>query len=510
MRGVSKAFGSTQALRGVAMDIPGATIHGLVGGNGSGKSTLIKILAGVHRADAGEINVRESSFDATAMTPVVARQAGLRFVHQHSAVFPSLTVAENLAIGHGFEQRAPGAPIRWRAQRRRAAEVLDRFKIEAGPDQLVSATRPATRSMIAIARALQDQEGRHEGMLVLDEPTRSLPDAEVEILLSALRRYAEAGQTILFVSHRLEEVLSATSSITVLRDAEIVGTYTSSELNHDDLVKLVVGRSLDELHGALRSGEIKKSAQPLLQVRNVSSGLVNDVSFSLHGGEVLGVTGLLGSGRSTLLRMLFGLAGVSQGRISLDGEDLRTKSPRDAMKAGFAYVPEDRGEEAAFEQLSVTDNLAIAVLEAYWSAGRLRARALRADSERLISEYSVKCQGESAPFASLSGGNQQKVILARWMRRDPKVLLLDEPTQGVDVGARSQIYKLIRDAAVEGMGVLVVSSDTEELELLCDRVIVMHRGRISAELEAASTVDIELERLVKADTGERSGKLSGP
>ena len=345
--------------------------------------------------------------------------------------------------------------------------------------------------MVAIARALQDQEGEQTGVLVLDEPTASLPAAEVEHLLSALRRYAAAGQTILFVSHRLDEVVGFADQATVLRDGQVAGTLTGDEITENRLIELIAGRALDRLFPDMPE---VVSDEHVIEVSHLSGGPLRDVSFGLRKGEVLGIAGLLGSGRSELLKMLFGAYGSKGGTISLDGKPVRFRDIGDAMDAGIAYVPEDRGTEASFPAMSVSDNLSAAIIPNYWKGLRLRDRRARADSRSAIDQFFIKASSEQQRMATLSGGNQQKVIVARWLRREPKVLLLDEPTQGVDVNARAEIYALVRNAVAAGCSVLVVTSDFEELSHVSDRVLVLAGGTITAELNAP---DIEPARLTE-------------
>jgi ribose transport system ATP-binding protein len=491
--GVSKSFGANQALREATFALGSGEIHALVGANGSGKSTLIKILAGVQGGDTGAIQVGGETFGADSFTAAQSRRAGIRVVHQQDFVLPDLTVAENLALGRGFECTRFGR-IRWRQQRKRAEQVLERFQIAASPDQELASTRPATQAMIAIARALQDQENTDEGVLILDEPTAALPQEEATILFEALTRYAQAGQSILFVSHRLEEVLNHTQNVTILRDGKVLGSWASGDLDHDFLAEKIAGRSLHSLHESLQGSEAAGST--LLEVRGLSGGPVKGVDFSVRAGEVLGIGGLLGSGRSTVLKLLFGLIPLDEGEVRLREAPITVGSPRQAMRQGFAYVPEDRLKESAFPELTVSENMSIAALDRYWRRGRLRLRRERSDTRNLVGDFAIKCSSTQDDLASLSGGNQQKVILARWMRREPTVLLLDEPTQGVDVGSRAEIYALIKRVTAEGSAVVLVSSDAEEIDLLCDRIIVLRQGRISAALTTEDSDDVAIERLM--------------
>jgi ribose transport system ATP-binding protein len=497
---VKKSFAGTQALTGVSFELSGGSIHALLGGNGSGKSTMIKILAGVYDADDGQLELRGERLDARAMTPTRARAMGLRFVHQQQAIFPELTVAENLAIGHGF-QTGRGGRIRWRTIRRRSREVLDRFHIDADPSLDLGELSPSQQAMVAIARALQDQEGEHESVLVLDEPTASLPASEVDLLLSALKRYAADGQTILYVTHRLREVLQVADRATIFRDGRMVATVESSEMDHDSLVELIMGRRVEQL---LSRSNSKVVGNPVLQVDNLAGGPVHDASFALQAGEIIGIGGLLGAGRSTLLKLLFGVIPIEAGTVRLDGKRVTLASPRHAMAAGISYQPEDRLTDAAFTDMSVVENLGMATTREFFRMGRLHHRAEHREARAIIDTFQIKASSLNAPFTSMSGGNQQKVVLARWLRRTPRLLLLDEPTQGVDVGARAEIWQLVRRAVNQGATALVVSSDLEELSRVCDRVLILRAGRIEAELAGSDLTEDRLDHLTLTATAKVS------
>lgn len=500
VEGFWKAFGATQALADVAFDLRRGSIHALLGGNGSGKSTLIKILAGVVTADAGRIEAGGVSWDAADASPVLAHDAGIRFVHQQNSTFLALTVAENLHIGRGFEMGRAGR-IDWRAARKRTVDLLDRFEIYAHPDQQVGELGRATQTMIAIARALQDQPDAEKGVLVLDEPTSSLPAHEVDLLFKALRRRASAGQSILFVTHRLDEVFDIADRATMLRDGRLVVTLDSAGTTQDELCELMIGHSLGAESRQTATASATATAETVLEVESLGAMAVNEASFKLHRGEVLGVAGLLGSGRTTLLRLLFGVIQPERGDIKLEGQPIRLGSIQDAVASGFAYVPEDRVSEAAFLELPVTDNIGMTLLGRYYRRLIFHHRQERADARASISAFTIKAESEQTVLSSLSGGNQQKVILARWLRLDPKILLLDEPTQGVDVGARVELYGLIREATKRGTSVIVVSSEFEEFEKICDRVLIFQHGRVTAEVSGADIDAEHLERVVQAGAG---------
>jgi ribose transport system ATP-binding protein len=473
--GVSKAFPGTQALVDAELEVRRGEIHALVGGNGSGKSTMVKILAGVYRADRGSVSIDGGEpLDAGDITPALSHSVGIRVVHQDLGIFPEMTVAENIALGAGFDTDRLRR-IRWRAFRRRAAALIERFEIEARPDQAMEDISVANQTLVAIARALQDQKGPR-GLLILDEPTAALPAHEVELLFDSLRRFAAAGQSILYISHRLDEILGLCSRVSVLRDGRSEGTYPTRELSESDLTRLILGRELQTSSSALS----RSSGERLLRIEGLTGGPLRGVDLEVRRGEVVGIAGLLGSGRSTLLHTVFGERPRESGTIEFAGEPVEFSHPREAMAAGIALVPANRGAEAAFFDKSIGFNVAAASLSRYWRRMLLRDRWIRKDAERLIERYAVRAPGPAATMETLSGGNQQKVVVARWMHRVPRLLLLDEPTQGVDVGARADIYGFVRDVVGKGVGVLLVASDLEELGLVCDRVLVLRGGRLVA------------------------------
>jgi ribose transport system ATP-binding protein len=489
---LSKTFPGTRALIDVSFDIRAGEIHALVGGNGSGKSTLIKILAGVYHADpGGTIILGDTEVAADHMTPAKAKAMGLHFVHQNPAVFPDLSVAENMVIGHGFETTPVGS-IRWRGLRRQTQALLDRFEINVRPEALVRSLRPAERTMVAIARALQDQEGQHTGVLVLDEPTASLPRAEVVRLMGALNRFAAAGQTILFVSHRLDEVIDTAARATVLRDGRLAGTLVGDEITEQRLIELIAGRALDRMYPVMPP---VASDEVALEVQGVTGGPLHGVSFQVRRGEVLGIAGLLGSGRSELLKMIFGAYPIKSGKLLVEGKPVKFRDIGDAMAAGIAYVPEDRGGEAAFLDQTLSDNVVASSISRYWKALKLRNRAIDHDARDIIDRYFIRASSEHQKMGTLSGGTQQKVVLARWLSRHPRILLLDEPTQGVDVNARAEIYALISKAVGEGCSVLLVTSDFAELSRVADRAVILAGGRIVAELRGTEIEPVRLTEL---------------
>jgi ribose transport system ATP-binding protein len=476
---ITKTFPGTRALDRVSMEFRRGEIHALLGNNGSGKSTLIKILAGVYTADpGGVIHVGGQSFEASHFTPELARRQRLHFVHQNPGLFPMLSVAENLAIGRGFETRS-WSRIDWRKQAGRADELIRRFHIRATPDLPAYQLEPPDRTLVAIARALQDQDGADQGVLILDEPTASLAGPEVERLLATLRRYAEAGQTIVYVSHRLDEVLKSSDRVSALRDGRHVGTADIAGLDETKLVSLMLGREIEALQRPVARA---KNARSVLTVNRLRGAHVSDMSFDVAEGELLGLAGLLGSGTSNVLRMLFGADARSGGELRLDGEVYAPATPEEAIGRSVAYVPPDRALEGSFHALSVRANLSAVNVSRYFQGLRLRHDREHDDALDAIARYMISAASDEQALSTLSGGNQQKVMLARWLRDRPKLLLLDEPTQGVAAHARTEIHALLREAASKGMGLVIVSSDFTELTQLCDRVLVIAQGRIVTEV----------------------------
>ncbi|HEY3737510.1 MAG TPA: sugar ABC transporter ATP-binding protein [Jatrophihabitans sp.] len=491
---VAKTFGGTHALQDVTFDIPRASVHALCGGNGSGKSTLIKILAGVYQADAGTIEINGQEHEAARTNPGWAEANGLYFVHQAVGTFPSMTVAENFAVSSTFGAGSL-APIPWRSVHRRVRDVLERFEIDVSPKTLMAQVPPATQTMIAVARALQDEDEAGRGILVLDEPTAALPAEEAQTVLDAMRGYARRGHAVVFVSHRLSELLAVSDSATFLRDGRHIRTCDATDLDERSLVQLITG------HAPFTPEKDTLNTDPTparLRLEGFAVGPLDNVSIEVRAGEIVGIAGLLGSGRSTLLQSLFGVRSPRGGRAMLDDVELVLGDIPAAISNGIAYVPEDRAGQAAFAELPVRTNLTVPHLGRYWNRLWLRKKAERSDTHAAIERYQVKVAGPEAYFATMSGGNQQKVVLARWLELAPRLLLLDEPTQGVDVGARAAIHQLVRQAAASGAAVLLVSSDPQELVDACDRVLGMHDGRITGE---ATGAELTAQRCVELSHG---------
>lgn len=499
VRELTKSFSGTQALKRVSLDIMPGEIHALVGGNGSGKSTLVKALAGIQPADGGTITFAGAQVHAAEMTPTVAKQHGFRVVHQDLGVFGSMSVMENLAFGRGYELTRLGR-IDWRRQRRLAIDLIERFEIPARPDTLLEELTATARTQVAIARALQDTDENTSGLLVLDEPTASLPAQEVESLLAALRRYRAMGQSILYISHRLGEILELTDRVTALQDGVNVGTHRTAELDELRLVRLIVAEREESVY--IPPPPPAAQAAPVLEVKELSAGPLRSVDLTVRSGEIVGLAGLVGSGRSEVLRAIFGDLPVRGGSITIDGVAGAIRHPSDAVKAGVALVPEDRVREAAFLDLTITVNLASVDFGAHRVAGRISDTRMRDSAREAVRRFGVKTNDEQALLSSLSGGNQQKTIVGRWLGRAPRLLLFDEPTQGVDVGARADIYRLLHEAVAEGAAAIVVASDFEELANVVHRAIILRDGRVTAEVGGDDLTPQRLLELTSIRNGE--------
>jgi ribose transport system ATP-binding protein len=479
VRGLAKSFGGTQALRGVDLSLLPGEVHGLLGENGSGKSTLIKILAGFHAPDAGELWV-DGEPVALPLSTGQFRELGLSFVHQQLGLVESLTVLENLRVAELASSRSRFR-ISWRRERARARETFERYGLRIDPRAIVADLKPVERALLAIVRALEENRsgGRGHGVLVLDEPTVFLPREGIERLFALVRDAAAAGASILFVSHDLDEVREITDRVTVLRDGSLVGTVVTAETSERRFVEMIIGRERAAM-GELAHHDLSE-ARVAVAVEGLTGAAVRGVSFELHAGEVVGLTGLLGSGFDEVPYLLYGGRPASSGRLRLDGRsyDLTRLRPPAAIEAGMALIPADRPADGAVASLPVAENVGLSVLDRYSTPVFVDRRRLRRDAAALMREFDVRPGDPSLPYGALSGGNQQKALLAKWFQTEPRLLLLDEPTQGVDVGARQQIYELIRAAAASrGMCVVCASSDYEQLATLCDRVIVFGRGRV--------------------------------
>jgi ribose transport system ATP-binding protein len=498
IRGLSKNYPGTVALDGVDVDVPAGRIHALLGGNGSGKSTLVKILAGVETGDPGGVlELSSTSVASDRVTPAWARASGLAFVHQDLGLFERLTVAENLYAGQPYPRRH--GHVDWRAMRHAADRDLARFGIRVRAGALVGELRPVEQTLVAVVRALRTSESAHDRILVLDEPTARLPRSEVDRLLEALRGYAAQGQTVVYVSHRLDEVLQVADSVTVLRDGRHVTTRSTEGLSESELATLIAG---DRLPATARRGiPAVATRAAALELRGLSGRTFGAIDLRVCEAEVVGLAGLVGSGRTNLLETVFGVQ-RGDGTIMVGGRELPPGDVRASIAAGLAYVPENRAADSAFLNLGIPENLSAAASRRYRRGLRYHHRAERDAAAGAIRTYGIRTPAVTALLSQLSGGNQQKTMLARWLDLEPKVLLLDEPTQGVDVGARADIYGHVRAAVAVGSAALVASSDLRELLELADRILVLSGGRVTLEAPAADLDEHSLTEHIYGTTRE--------
>ena len=478
--GIHKSFTGVHALKGVSFELAAGEVHALVGENGAGKSTLIRIMTGAERADAGSLRIAGETVAIDRMTPAAARGRGIAAVYQHPALFPDLTIAENIAIA--VEPPHPWRPIDWRGRRAQAAACLDRIGAPLDPDRVVRSLSMPEQQLVEIARAV----GARARIVLMDEPTSSLTDREVVRLFAVVAALREHGVGVLYISHRLDEVLTIADRITVLRDGETVGSGRRDQFTHADLVRLMAGREQAAWAGSEDPAYIDVG-DVALEVRHLSSRIagLHDISLSVRRGEIVGLAGLVGSGRTELAETLFGLRRADAGQVLIGGVLARITSPVDATRHRLAYVPEDRRHHGIVAEMSVTANTTLAVLPSLGRAGLIRHERERTIAERYTTDLRVKTASVDTLVGTLSGGNQQKVSLARWLATDPAVLILDEPTQGVDVAAKAELHALIRQLVARGLAVLMISSELPEILAMSDRILVLRRGRVAAELTRA-------------------------
>ncbi|QEL14981.1 sugar ABC transporter ATP-binding protein [Limnoglobus roseus] len=469
---VSKAFGGVRALRAVSFDLLPGEVHALVGENGAGKSTLIKIVTGAHRPDGGTLEIGGRL--VTDHDPLAARGWGVAVVYQQPALFPDLTVAENIAIA--LEPPGPWRRVRWNARRARARELLACVGARIDPDADARTLTMPEQQLVEIAKAV----GTDAKVVVMDEPTASLSDREVETLFRVVRDLTARGVGVVYVSHRLDELPRIADRVTALRDGELVGTRAVAETTRADLIRMMVGREL----GAVFPKVEATPGRVVLEARNLAcrAAGVSAVSLSVRAGEILGLAGLVGAGRTELAGVLFGLTPADAGEILLDGKPVRIGSPAAAVALGIAYVPEDRRRYGVILDLPVAANVTLAVLRRVSDRGFLNFRRERGLAEDFARTLGVKVPSVEEPAGTLSGGNQQKVALARWLATDPRVIILDEPTQGVDIGAKAEIHRLIGDLAAKGLAVVLISSELPEVLAMSDRIAVMHGGTVTGVL----------------------------
>src|SRR3954470_1483108 len=476
LEGVAKSFPGVRALDGVRFDVRAGEVHALLGENGAGKSTLIKIMSGVHEPDAGTLLL-----DGRPMRfarPQDAQRAGVATIYQELLLFPELSVAENIFLGHAPRGRLGG--VDWGAMRARAREILASLDIHGlDVDRTVGALSVGNRQRVEIAKALS-QNAR---VLIMDEPTAALTEADVERLFAIVRLLKARGVGVVYISHRLVEIFDLADRGTVLRDGRYVGTREVGEVREDELITMMVGRTLDTLFPKSEA----EIGPPVLEVRGLRARpQLRDIDLVLRRGEIVGLAGLVGAGRSELAQAIFGMNPPEAGEILLDGRPVRIRTPRDSVRLGIAYVPEDRGQQGLVRPMRVRENVSLAVLRRIAKAGFVDRRAEAGLARESVTRFAIRASGIEQVVGKLSGGNQQKVVLAKWLATRPRVLIMDEPTRGIDVGAKAEIHRLMSRLAAEGLAILMISSELPEILGMSDRVLVMRQGRLVAEFPRAA------------------------
>lgn len=471
LRGIGKRFAGVQALSEGNLELQRGEVHALVGENGAGKSTLMNVLAGIHTPDAGTVEVdgQQVAFSG----PAAARRHGIEIVHQETSLFDHMSVAENVLAGRVPRGRL--GTVADRSMRRLARECLAELGVRIAVESRLSELGVGQRQLVEIARAL----GTGARVVIFDEPTAALSTGEAEILFGVIARLRSAGTAVVYISHRLEEVFRIADRVTVMRDGRWVATRTVTELDSEQAIQLMVGRSLGDLYGQ----PAHQLGDPVLHVANLTlPGVFSDVSFTVRAGEIVGLAGLVGAGRTDIGLALFGATPKLGGTVQLAGRVFRPRSPSHALQRGLAYVTEDRRVGGLFADLSVADNIAVTHLRQASRAGLIRNAQLRRLAKTMIETLTVRTPSLNQPVRLLSGGNQQKVLLAKWVSNPLRVLIVDEPTKGVDVGAKADIYRLLRRLAAEGLAIIMISSEMTELVGMSDRIIVVHQGRLAGEL----------------------------
>jgi rhamnose transport system ATP-binding protein len=488
LNGIAKQFGGVQALKGVDFSLFPGEVHALVGENGAGKSTLVKILAGIHRTDAGVLKVGGKVVELRS--PTQAQDLGIAVVQQEPMMFPDLDVAENVFMGRHPRDRF--GRVDWKRMYREVDQLLASLDVSLSSHAPVQGLSVAEQQLVEIGKALSLQAR----VLVLDEPTAALSAHEVEELFAIVKQLRERGVAILFVSHRLEEVFMIADRLTVFRDGAHIITAPVSEMTTEEIIKYMVGRELSNLFpkGATEIGEVMLEVQHLTR-----TGVFSDVSFQLHKGEILGLAGLVGAGRTEVAQVLFGIEQADSGEIWLKGKRVRIRSPQQAMEYGIAYVPEDRHLHGLIMNFSIAANVTLPILHQVSRLGLVDPRREQKIAGDYSTQLSVRSEGVAQLVNALSGGNQQKVVLGKWLATNPSVLILDEPTRGIDVGAKAEVHRIISDLAAKGLAIILISSELPEVLAMADRVIVLHEGHVTGTFTRSEATQ---ERVMFAATGQ--------
>jgi rhamnose transport system ATP-binding protein len=487
-RKISKSFPGIKALDEVDFRLCAGEVHALIGENGAGKSTLVKILTGIHRPDSGEILLRGKR--AELRSPLAAQAAGISAIHQEAAMFAELSITENIYMGH--HQRMRRLPLlSWGAMRKRTRALLADLELDIDPDAQVRSLSVAQRHMVEIVKALS-LEAR---IVIMDEPTSALSLREVRDLYAIIRRLRDSGTSVVFISHKFEDIYEIADRFTVLRDGRLAGEGAVSDTKVDEIIRMMIGRSLDQMFPKtdVRPGRTLLSVQGLSRV-----GVFNDVSFELRQGEILGFFGLVGAGRSEVMRAVFGIEAPDAGRLLLEGIETAALRPEQAIRKGIAYVPEDRQLQGTILSMNIRENATLPILDRLAHGSFLDRGRETSVTDEYGSRMEIKASSWEQAAESLSGGNQQKVVLAKWLATRPRILILDEPTKGIDVATKARVHELMSRLAQEGMGIILVSSEMPEILGMSDAIVVMHEGRVTTRFERG---EADQEKLLKAAMG---------
>lgn len=475
MKDITKAFNRNVVLDGVSISIKPGEVRALMGENGAGKSTLMKILGGIYSADSGAIYMEGKEVSIQSVED--ARKHGVSFIHQEITNIPEMTIAENIFLGR--EPQNYMKMVDYRRMKREAQSALDALGLGLDAGALIRGLSVAQQQMIEIARAVN--EGAK--ILILDEPTASLSKSETDNLFLQMKRLKEAGVAMIYISHRMEETFKVCDTVTVLRDGSFIGTRNTAETSENELISMMVGREFNNMYGNKRV----TGKEVILEVKNLTTDKVKDISFTLKKGEILGFSGLVGAGRTELALALFGIDPIRSGEICMEGRRLNIKKPQDAIRAGIALVPEERKEQGLFLSHSIAANLTFQVLPQFIHHLRINKKREREIVDEFKQKLSIKMASEEQASGELSGGNQQKIVISKWLAAVPKVLIMDEPTRGIDVGAKSEIYKLMHSLAEAGVSIIMISSELPEIINNSSRIVVMREGKITGILDQAET-----------------------
>jgi ribose transport system ATP-binding protein len=488
IKNLRKSYPGVVALDNVSINFRQGEVHALVGENGAGKSTLVKILSGAVVPDCGEFNINGDCFNK--ITPRESKKHGIELIYQELNLVPALSVAENIFLGN-FQKN--GILVDFKSMRKRTIELFKQLDVNIDSNAIVSDLTVSSMQLVEIAKSLVNDSR----VLIMDEPTAPLTVKEIEILFDLIKKLKERGVTIIYISHRLSEVFEISDRLTVMRDGKIVSTRETKNTTRKELIKLMVGRELSETF-VKRDKELEKV---VLEVKNMNNQYLHDISFSVREGEILGLAGLMGAGRTELVRAIFGADSFKQGDVFIDGQQVSIKkSPMNAVKAGMGLVPEDRKDDGVLIELSVRDNITLPILKRISSYFVINRRKEEAILDKYKGRLAIKTPSYSQKVKNLSGGNQQKVVLSKWLASDCKVLLLDEPTKGIDVGAKQEIYQLINDLAEEGLAIVLITSDMEEMLGMSDRIIVLHEGNYMGAIE--HDIDFNQEIILDMASGK--------